>query len=185
MLLQANIQARLANDQSMIPSVVRNVTGNSSELGYTEYPHMDLHGSYDLQTALAMGSSCFNVSDLTHNMTAVNNCHSSKSSLCCVRTTDLPFTVVSKDLIEYAYIICSDVPVMPTDLAKGLKFPFAHSTCAKATRQTKLHLYPPLTWIIEQHCFLFTPQQSCCAGFNITRYSCPDLQRYLCQRNFS
>ena len=46
---------------------------------------MDMHGYYDLSIEAA--GSCFNVTPLTENMTAVNNCANKHSQLCCLDYT--------------------------------------------------------------------------------------------------
>lgn len=90
--MQAVTAATAKNDGIMTPAIAHNVTGNTTDLGYTVLPHTDMDSLYDLQTASS--ASCFNVTP-TGNLTAVDTCHLTKKQICCIGTTDLRGNVVS------------------------------------------------------------------------------------------
>lgn len=102
--LQMVTTATAANDAIMTPSVTHNVIGNSTDLGYTTYIHMDMQGMYDLKTAT--GDSCFNVTP-SGNMSAVDMCHQSHSLLCCVNLADIVGKVVSKLVNHTGPMLCT------------------------------------------------------------------------------
>lgn len=95
MLLQALTAQAAVNDAIMTPTVAHNVTGTATPLGYTAYPHTDLHSSSNSYDLITSNGSCFTTSDLTPNMTYVNNCVAEHKQFCCVKYTDLTTSVVS------------------------------------------------------------------------------------------